>query len=229
MLSLLLYAISQIAFLVLHVNTNGQFPPPLSAEREAECLEKMHNGDKAARDELIEHNLRLVAHIVKKYANSPVEQEDLISIGTVGLIKAVSSYQAVKGIKLATYASRCIDNEILMHFRTLKKSAQDVLISEPIETDKEGNSLTLGDIIADDIDIVGNIDLKFKLEKLRRFVESELTPREKKIIYMRYGLHGNGELPQREVAERLHISRSYVSRIEKKALQKLKAKFDETK
>lgn len=227
MLQLLLYAMSQIAFLVLHVNSPGQFPPPLSTKKEAEYLALMKNGDNTAREKLIEHNLRLVAHIVKKYYNGNVEQEDLISIGTVGLIKAVSTYNDSKGIRLATYASRCIENEVLMHFRNLKKTAQDVSINDPIDTDKEGNSLTLGDILADDIDIAGDLDLKLRLEKLRRFVKTELDRREQKIICMRYGLLGSSELPQREVAKRLHISRSYVSRIEKKALQKLKAKFDE--
>lgn len=218
---------SHIAYMVLHVNSSGQFPPPLSKKKEDECIEKMLAGDEAARTKLIEHNLRLVAHIVKKYSNSNIEQEDLISIGTVGLIKAVSTYKGNKGIKLATYASRCIENEILMCFRSLKKTAQDVHISDPIDTDADGNSLTLGDILADNVDIIDDVDLKLKTEQLHGLLQTELTPREQKIIYMRYGLFGYSELPQREVAKRLHISRSYVSRIEKKALEKLRERFDE--
>lgn len=218
---------SHIAYMVLHVNSSGQFPPPLSKKKEDECIENMLAGDEAARTKLIEHNLRLVAHIVKKYSNSNIEQEDLISIGTVGLIKAVSTYKGNKGIKLATYASRCIENEILMCFRSLKKTAQDVHISDPIDTDADGNSLTLGDILADNVDIIDDVDLKLKTEQLHGLLQTELTPREQKIIYMRYGLFGYSELPQREVAKRLHISRSYVSRIEKKALEKLRERFDE--
>lgn len=224
-LELILSAMSHIVYMVLHVSSSGQFPPPLSKKEEAECIEKMLSGDEAARTKLIEHNLRLVAHIVKKYQNSNIEQEDLISIGTVGLIKAVSTYKGNKGIKLATYASRCIENEILMCFRGLKKTAQDVHISDPIDTDSDGNSLTLGDILADNVDIIDDVDLKLKVEQLHKLLETELTPREQKIIYMRYGLFGYSEMPQREVARRLHISRSYVSRIEKKALEKLRENF----
>ncbi len=226
-LNILFSALSGIAYLVLHVNSSGQFPPPLSPKKEAEYIKLTVEGDKEARRLLIEHNLRLVAHIVKKYASAGVEQEDLISIGTIGLIKAVSTYKEGKGIRLATYASRCIENEILMCFRGLKKTAQDVLISEPIDTDAEGNNLTFGDIISDGSDVVDDIDLKWKIEKLKAYLKTELTPREQKIITMRYGLDCGSELPQREVAARLHISRSYVSRIEKKALQKLRAKFGE--
>ena len=224
--NILLSALSSIAYLVLHVNSPGQFPPPLSAKKENEYIKLAAEGDEEARRLLIEHNLRLVAHIVKKYPNSGAEQEDLISIGTIGLIKAVSTYKDGK-VRLATYASRCIENEILMYFRTFKKTAQDVLISEPIDTDAEGNNLTFGDIISDGSDVVEDIDLKWKIERLKTYIESELTPREQKIISMRYGLAGGSELPQREVAARLHISRSYVSRIEKKALQKLKERFGE--
>ena len=226
-LELILSAMSHIMYMVLHVSSSGQFPPPLSKKAEAECIEKMFAGDEEARTKLIEHNLRLVAHIVKKYSNSNIEQEDLISIGTVGLIKAVSTCKGNKGIKLATYASRCIENEILMCFRGLKKTAQDVHISDPIDTDSDGNSLTLGDILADNVDIIDDVDLKLKIERLHDLLKSELTPREQKIIYMRYGLFGYSEMPQREVAKRLHISRSYVSRIEKKALEKLRENFKE--
>ena len=214
--SLLMKIASAVYYFALHVKGAGSFPPPLSAEREAELLEKSRNGDDDARNELIEHNLRLVAHIVKKYYNTGADQDDMISIGTIGLIKAVSTFNADKGIHLATYASRCIENEILMFFRNQKKTAQDVFISDPIDTDKDGNTLTL---IADEI------DTKIKVEKLRVILPVCLTERERLIIEMRYGLCGREELTQREIAKKLNISRSYVSRIEKSALEKLRKQF----
>lgn len=216
---------SAIYYFALHVKGAGSFPPPLSAEREAELLEKSRNGDDDARNELIEHNLRLVAHIVKKYYNTGADQDDMISIGTIGLIKAVSTFNADKGIHLATYASRCIENEILMFFRNQKKTAQDVFISDPIDTDKDGNTLTLIDVIADKSDIADEIDTKIKVEKLRVILPVCLTERERLIIEMRYGLFGREELTQREIAKKLNISRSYVSRIEKSALEKLRKQF----
>ena len=216
---------SAIYYFALHVKGAGAFPPPLSAEREAELLEKSRNGDNDARNELIEHNLRLVAHIVKKYYNTGADQDDMISIGTIGLIKAVSTFNADKGIHLATYASRCIENEILMFFRNQKKTAQDVFISDPIDTDKDGNTLTLIDVIADKSDIADEIDTKIKVEKLRVILPVCLTERERLIIEMRYGLCGREELTQREIAKKLNISRSYVSRIEKSALEKLRKQF----
>ncbi|MBE6749993.1 MAG: RNA polymerase sporulation sigma factor SigK [Ruminococcaceae bacterium] len=212
-------------YFALHVTGAGSFPPPLSEKRENELLMKSENGDIEARNTLIEHNLRLVAHIVKKYYATGAEQDDLISIGTIGLIKAVSTFKANKGIRLATYAARCIENEILMFFRNQKKVAQDVFISDPIDTDKDGNTLTLIDIIADNKDIVEEIDTKLKLEKLKDILESTLDKREYEIIEMRYGLNGKEELTQREIAQKLSISRSYVSRIEKSALMKLRKKF----
>ena len=181
--------------------------------------------DDGARNELIEHNLRLVAHIVKKYYNTGADQDDMISIGTIGLIKAVSTFNTDKGIHLATYASRCIENEILMFFRNQKKTAQDVFISDPIDTDKDGNTLTLIDVIADKSDIADEIDTKIKVEKLRVILPVCLTERERLIIEMRYGLCGREELTQREIAKKLNISRSYVSRIEKSALEKLRKQF----
>ena len=214
-----------VYYFALHVKGAGAFPPPLSAEREAELLEKSRNGDNDARNELIEHNLRLVAHIVKKYYNTGADQDDMISIGTIGLIKAVSTFNADKGIHLATYASRCIENEILMFFRNQKKTAQDVFISDPIDTDKDGNTLTLIDVIADKSDIADEIDTKIKVEKLRVILPVCLTERERLIIEMRYGLCGREELTQREIAKKLNISRSYVSRIEKSALEKLRKQF----
>ena len=216
---------SAVYYFALHVKGAGSFPPPLSAEREAELLEKSRNGDDDARNELIEHNLRLVAHIVKKYYNTGADQDDMISIGTIGLIKAVSTFKADKGIHLATYASRCIENEILMFFRNQKKTAQDVFISDPIDTDKDGNTLTLIDVIADKSDIADEIDTKIKVEKLRVILPVCLTERERLIIEMRYGLCGREELTQREIAKKLNISRSYVSRIEKSALEKLRKQF----
>ena len=216
---------SAIYYFALHVKGAGAFPPPLSAEREADLLEKSRNGDNDARNELIEHNLRLVAHIVKKYYNTGADQDDMISIGTIGLIKAVSTFKADKGIHLATYASRCIENEILMFFRNQKKTAQDVFISDPIDTDKDGNTLTLIDVIADKSDIADEIDTKIKVEKLRVILPICLTERERLIIEMRYGLCGREELTQREIAKKLNISRSYVSRIEKSALEKLRKQF----
>ena len=178
---------SAIYYFALHVKGAGAFPPPLSAEREAELLEKSRNGDDGARNELIEHNLRLVVHIVKKYYNTGADQDDMISIGTIGLIKAVSTFNTDKGIHLATYASRCIENEILMFFRNQKKTAQDVFISDPIDTDKDGNTLTLIDVIADKSDIADEIDTKIKVEKLRVILPVCLTERERLIIEMRYG------------------------------------------
>jgi len=227
MLNLLLQLASQIFYFALHVTGAGAFPPPLSAKRENELLEKSQNGDVDARNKLIEHNLRLVAHIVKKYYAMSAEQDDLISIGTIGLIKAVSTFKSDKGIRLATYASRCIENEILMFFRAAKKTSQDVFISDPIDTDKDGNALTLIDVIADTRDIPEEIDTKMKLERLRVIIGGCLTDREKEIIYMRYGLGGRQELTQREIAKKLNISRSYVSRIEKSALEKLRRKMEE--
>lgn len=223
--SLLMKIASAVYYFALHVKGAGSFPPPLSAEREAELLEKSRNGDNEARNELIEHNLRLVAHIVKKYYNTGADQDDMISIGTIGLIKAVSTFNTDKGIHLATYASRCIENEILMFFRNQKKTAQDVFISDPIDTDKDGNTLTLIDVIADKSDIADEIDTKIKVEKLRVILPVCLTERERLIIEMRYGLCGREELTQREIAKKLNISRSYVSRIEKSALEKLRKQF----
>ncbi|MBQ8787036.1 MAG: RNA polymerase sporulation sigma factor SigK [Oscillospiraceae bacterium] len=217
-----------LLFFALHLDTGSVFPKPLSAAEEEECFRKMHEGDTAARSKLIEHNMRLVAHIIKKYYNVTTDQEDLISIGTIGLIKAVSSFDYSKKVRFATYASRCIENEILMHFRSLKKTAGDIYFDEPIDTDKEGNQLTLIDIISEDDEIVDKIDLNIKSEQLYRFIDECLDERELTIIKHRYGLFGCKPLTQREVAEKLDISRSYVSRIEKKALQTLRKKYERT-
>lgn len=226
LLKLFTELISNIFYLALHVTGAGSFPPPLSAKKEQELFERYKGGDEEAKNKLIEHNLRLVAHIVKKYyTNNNSDPDDLISIGTIGLIKAISSFNSEKGIRLATYAARCIENEILMNFRSLKKSSQDVYISDPIDTDGEGNSLTLIDVIADQSDVIEEIDKKIKLQKLKVILSGTLDEREKRIIYMRYGLGGSKELTQREIAKKLNISRSYVSRIEKAALEKLRRQF----
>ena len=213
-------------FLALHVESMRVFPRPLSKKEEEECFIKMSQGDKAAKNKLIEHNLRLVAHIVKKYSTSTVEQEEMISIGTIGLIKAVMTFDYSKGAKFATYASRCIANEILMNFRATKKTAGDVYINETIDMDKDGNSLTLMDIVDDGTDVDEQVDLMIRTEQLYKFIERLEDKREKEIIIYRYGIYGAKPHTQSEVAEKLGISRSYVSRIEKKALGKLKKMYD---
>lgn len=225
MFNLIFELLSGIYFFALHVVTKGAFPRPLTAEEENELLEKSQNGDINARNTLIEHNLRLVAHIVKKYYATGADQDDLISIGTVGLIKAVSTFKSDKNIRLATYAARCIENEILMFFRSLRKNSQDVFISDPIDTDGQGNALTLIDVIADKSDIVEELDTKLKIQKLRLIINGVLDERELEIIRLRYGIDGYPELTQRDIAKKLNISRSYVSRIEKSALEKLRRKL----
>ncbi len=216
---------SRVLYLILNVS-GGSFPRPLSAAEEAECLRRLAFGDQKARNTLIEHNLRLVAHIIKKYYATWSDQEDLVSIGTIGLIKAVNTFDATKGARLSSYAARCIENEVLMHFRNGRKSAQDVSISEPIDMDKEGNALTLIDVISCDDTIVDDLDLKIKAEQLHEYLNQVLDEREKEIILLRYGIGGGNAMTQRVVAKKLGISRSYVSRIEKKALEKLKRRFD---
>ena len=227
MLGLLLSELSDLLFLILHTSGSEQFPVPLSPQKEKECIEKMMQNDLKARQTLIEHNLRLVAHIIKKYYSTYSEQEDLISIGTIGLIKAINSYNPEKGTKLATYAARCIENEILMHFRNLRKTAQDVSISEPIDTDPQGNPLTLMDIIYVDDTIVDEIDLANRIAKLNEHINNLEKQRDKDILIMRYGLTGTKPHTQKCVAAALGISRSYVSRIEKRLLLELRAKLQE--
>ncbi|CDZ25073.1 RNA polymerase sigma-28 factor [[Clostridium] cellulosi] len=214
-----------LLFFILHVTNSGSFPRPLTAAEEKKYLELLKKGDEQARNILIEHNLRLVAHIIKKYYSNARDQDDLISIGTIGLIKAVSTFDSNKGTRLATYAARCIENEILMYFRNQKKSAQDVYISDPIDTDKDGNQLTLMDVVSCDDTVLDDVDFKMKSEKLHKYIKSALGERERLIIEMRYGINGYTPKTQREVAEKLKISRSYVSRIEKKALGELRAMF----
>lgn len=227
MFAQLLELLSHVCYLFLHITGGGTFPRALSAAQEKRCLEEMAQGSQAARQKLIEHNLRLVAHIIKKYYASQNDQEDLISIGTIGLIKAIDTFDPRKGIRLSSYASRCIENEILMFFRSGKKSAQDVSLNEPIDTDKDGNTLTILDTMAVDDTIIDSIDVKIKSERLYRYLQSALTPREREVVCRRYGLCGFTPQPQRVVAKRLGISRSYISRIEKKALEKLRQEFEE--
>ena len=211
----LLEYLSSILFFFLHITSAGSFPKALTAAEEKKYLEQMAAGDHHARQKLIEHNLRLVAHIAKKYYADENDRDDLVSIGTVGLIKAVDSFDPTKGIRLSSYASRCIENEILMFFRSAKKTAQDVSLNDPIDT------------IATDDHILEDIDLRMKVRQLYDAVKTRLSPREREIVLLRYGLTGQRPLVQREVAKKLNISRSYVSRLEKKALQKLRKAFDE--
>ncbi len=212
-------------FFGLHFDGRTVFPRPLTAAEERECFEKMSQGDRSARDRLIRHNLRLVAHIIKKYYAASSDQDDLISIGTIGLIKAVQTFDHSKGTRFATYGSRCVENEILMHFRSLKKSASDVSIEEPSQSDKDGNSLCLMDLLTDGEDVADRIELLVRAEQMYAILDSCLDEREREVVVMRYGLYGGHALTQREAANKLGISRSYVSRIEKRALEKLREKL----
>ena len=211
---------------ILHICGNGKFPKPLSEDKEKEYLLKSKNGDIKARNILVEHNLRLVAHIIKKYYAVNVDQDDLVSIGTIGLIKAINTFDMDKNIKLSSYASRCIENEILMHFRNLKKSSQNVSLEDAVDIDKDGNTLKLMDLLSIDDDFADNLDKKLNLQKINKYLTETLTKRELQIINLRYGLNGRKPLTQREVSSIMNISRSYVSRIEKKALEKLKERYD---
>jgi RNA polymerase sporulation-specific sigma factor len=225
MLESLLGLLSGLLFFILHVTGSGSFPKALTAAQERDCLDRLAKGDAEARDTLISHNLRLVAHIIKKYGSANTDQEDLISIGTIGLIKAVNTFDQSKGIRLSSYAARCIENEILMYFRSTKKSAQNISMNEPIDSDKDGSALTLMDVLATDDNILDDIDRKIKCEQLYKYLK-KLSVREQKILLLRYGLNGREPQTQREVAQKLGISRSYVSRIEKKALETLHKEFE---
>ncbi len=217
----LLQAILSAACMILSVTGNQKFPSPLSSAAERELFIKTRNGDDDARGKLIEHNLRLVAHIVRKYYSACKNQEDLVSIGTIGLIKAVDSFNYENGARFATYAAKCIQNEILMFFRAQKKSGNEVSINETIDVDRDGNSLTYIDIISCEDTIADDLDIKIKVNKALDFIKNQLNEREREIIILRYGLGENPAITQREVADKLGISRSYVSRIEKSALQRL--------
>ena len=227
MLSALISAISaNIIYFILHIQNTSSFPKPLNHKEEKEMLERMKNGDKNARAVLIERNLRLVSHIVKKYYSKTNDNDDLISIGTIGLIKAIDSFDSDKCVRLATYASRCIENELLMHFRAGKKQSNDIYLSDALEIDKDGNPLTIEDTISSPIDLAEDLETKVRWEKVAKVIKNIDDTREKEIIILRYGLNNKKPLTQREVAQRLNISRSYVSRIEKKVLNDIKEQVE---
>ena len=227
MLSATLMLLLSSALWMLRLGDNASsFPRPLKPQEEQQYIAQAMEGDMEARNKLIEHNLRLVMHIIKKYYTTASDAEDLVSIGTIGLIKGVSTYRPDKGVRLATYASKCIENEILMHFRGLKKTAGDVSLSEALDTDGEGEGLALLDTISCDQDMLEELSRWETVEQVRKAVDAVLDGREAEVIRLRYGLGGAAPMPQREVAERIGISRSYVSRIEKKALEKLRRQLE---
>ncbi len=211
--------------LILSLGENRSFPPPLSKSEESELFERMKNGDAKARERLIEHNLRLVSHIIRKYYSSYQFPDELLSIGSLGLIKAVDSFKAEHGTRFATYGAKCVQNEILMFFRSRKKLYSEISINETIDIDRDGNPLTYLDIISTDDTIAEDVDMKMHTDRVRELVDTALDPREREIIILRYGLMGYEPKTQKEVAKHLKISRSYVSRIEKKALRKLRDMF----
>lgn len=215
------------AFLMLRLSPSGSFPKPLSAEEERDALAAWKSGDTSARDRLIEHNLRLVAHITKKYYAQCDDTDDLISIGTIGLIKAISTYDPEKKVKLATYASRCIENEILMYLRSVRRKATEVSLTDALEADEDGGGLALMDILSEEMDLDERLMLEEQSKKLYQAIDAELDAREQKVVRLRYGLGGKQPLTQRETAELIGISRSYISRIEKKALAKLREKMND--
>ncbi len=212
--------------LILGIEDGQSFPPPLSREEEAEMFERMSRGDKEARNIIIERNLRLVSHIIKKYYSTYEYPDELLSVGSLGLVKAVDTFKSGYGTRFATYGARCVQNEILMFFRSQKKLQNEVSLNDQIDIDKDGNPLTYLDIISTDENIVDDIDMKCHIEKLRELIGEVLDERERQIIVLRYGLCGYQPRTQREVAAHLGISRSYVSRIEKKALEALRGAFD---
>lgn len=220
--SLIVALLAKILHPTLSVGSSDSFPPILSAEEEAALFKKMLLGDDSAREKIILHNLRLVSHIVRKYYSSSKNSEDLVSIGTIGLIKAVDSFKCDVGARFATYAAKCIQNEILMSFRAQKKRANEISIHETIDVDRDGNPLTYIDVISCDENMTDEIDREILSDKALHYINTALSERERQILIMRFGLFGTDELTQREIADKLSISRSYVSRIEKSALEKLK-------
>lgn len=221
-LPVLTFLLSNCIYLILSLSS-GSFPKPLTAKEESEYLKAFSEGDMNARDILIERNMRLVAHIIKKYYTSPQDQDDLISIGSIGLIKAINTFKDGKGTRLATYAARCIENEILMHFRAQKKNAAEVSLSDSLDTDADGNSLALMDVIMTEDSRLEKVEIADTTEKLYKVLDTCLDERERQIIIMRYGLYETIPKTQHEIAAKCDISRSYVSRLEKKALKKLRA------
>ena len=225
MLGSVFSAFSNLFHLILGIGTPQNFPPPLSAEEECEYFRALEGGDESARQKLISHNLRLVSHIVRKYYSGHKSQEDLVSVGVIGLVKAVDSFRISAGAKFATYAAKCIQNEILMYFRSQKRVSSEVSLSDTIDVDRDGNPLTYIDVISCDESLTGEVERQIDAERAMRFVNTVLDMRERKIISLRYGLRGGEPLTQREVATLLGISRSYVSRIEKTAIEKLQSAF----
>lgn len=220
-------AVLGTAVLMLRISPSGSFPPPLTESEERKCIDNWLNGDIEARNILVEHNLRLVAHIIKKYYTQAEDVDDLISIGTIGLIKGINTYRPDKGVRLATYASRCCENEILMYFRSIKKSSGNLSLSEAIDGDGDGSNLSLMDMISDGEELSEKIIDSELCSSLKTIVDTKLDKREAQIIRLRYGLTDNIPKTQRETAQICKISRSYVSRIEKKALEKLKKALGE--
>lgn len=225
---LLVYISNFISFLqyaiigVGYIQSGNLFPEPLSSDEEKECLERLSTGDEEARKILIERNLRLVAHVCKKYSSTNIDQDDLISIGTIGLIKGINTYDVTRNFKLATYVARCIENEILMYLRSTKKLGAEVYLNEPIGKDKDDNVVTLQEVLEnEDVNIEDEVDLKFKIKRLYEKIKQILKDREKIIIELRFGLNGDKPKTQNEIANMMGISRSYVSRIETKAIDKL--------
>ena len=222
MLSALLLLLHTLCY-PLRLGSTGSFPRPLKAEEERAYLERLAQGDLEARNKLVEHNLRLVSHILKKYYVQASDQDDLISIGTIGLIKGINTYRPDKGVRLATYASKCAENEILMYFRSTRKNASEMLLSDVLDTDGDGNSLSLIDILSEDDDMDEHLQADEVSRALQRCIDNVLDAREAEIIRLRYAIGGGEAMTQRETAQRCGISRSYVSRIEKKAIEKLRA------
>ena len=219
-----LQIISDLLFFAAYVGNTNAFPEPLSAAEERDCIRRMQAGDEAARDELIEHNLRLVAYIARKYVRAGRDSDDVVSIGIIGLIKAVSTYDPGKGGALSSYASRCVENEILMSLRAEKKLVGEVSLNEPIGTDSDGNDVSLSDILGTDADtVVDEVQSRMDAERVNRAMKQALSARERTVVNLRFGIGGRYRMTQREIANLLGISRSYISRIEKKALQKLTA------
>ncbi len=226
MFEIMRFIFQNLTFFALHLKNMNSFPKPLSAKREKELIEKMKDGDSEARSTLIEHNLRLVSHIIKKYYSDYSEQEDLVSMGTIGLIKGIDSFDTEKGARLVTYAARCVENEILMYFRGKKKDANTISVNEPIDSDSDGNPLTIFDVLYTEDTVSDDIDLKNKIKRLYELIEKIENEREREIIIMRYGLYNTQAFTQREIAQKLGISRSYVSRIEKRIIEQLGDDFD---